>query len=216
MVEAIPGAVEVKVERAPEAIGPVHPLAIVEPMEAEPFRPWDRLPRETDSAWSLFLVFRDMAYPDGPLGRFVPRNVSAMAGAVGLSVDRLHDLSGTFHWFKRAGAFDQALDRAKTEADISEVSRTRTRHLRLMAKARAALEAELDKWLRRTQDPEVPTLDPKDVMKGLELIIKSERLLVGEHTDAVRVDRGDGWDLESLALEDLEALDAIRRKARGT
>lgn len=203
-------------------LGPVHPMAVVEdsmePVEAvDPRwgpRPWERMERETDAASALFTAFRDMAFPEGPGGRYVPRSLTALASASGISHRYLRELSASFHWFSRAGAFDRALDAAKAEADITEVRRTRLRHTRLLAKARLALEGELDKWLQRSADPEVSSMSPREVMQGLEALVKMERLLVGEATDHVRVEDG-GWDLEALELGDLEKLEAIRRKAKG-
>jgi hypothetical protein len=200
-------------------VGPVHPMAVVEP-SPEPVevfggpRPWERQSRETDAAWALFLAFRDSAYPDGPSGRYVPRNLPPLAEALGIGLRYLRDLSASFHWFIRAGAFDRALDAARAEADISEVKRTRLRHTRLVSKARLALEGELDKWLSRSTDPDISSMSPKEVMGGLELVVKLERLLVGEHTDHVKVEDG-SWDLEAMSLEDLQALEGLRRKARG-
>jgi hypothetical protein len=172
------------------------------------------MPRETDSAWTLFLAFRDMAYPDGPAGRFAPRTIPALASALGMSQVHLHGYSAQHQWFQRAGEFDRALDAAKTEADFSEARRTRLRHIRLLGKARLALEVELDRWLARLGgDLEHSSMTPREVMQGLELVIKSERLVQGEHTDHVKVD-GE-WDLDGLALEDLEQLDQIRKRAKG-
>lgn len=219
-----PPTISPKVTEAPSRPGPsagppsseltvVHPLSIVEP-EGGSRKVWDRIPREADAAWTMFLAFRDMAYPEGPSGRFAPRHLTTLASALGVNVRTVEAYSAQFNWFHRAGEFDRALDSAKTEADFSEARRTRLRHIRLLGKARLALESELDRWLARLGgDPEHSSMSPREVMQGLELVIKSERLVQGEHTDHVKVD-GE-WDLDSLTMEDLEGLDQIRRRAKG-
>lgn len=192
------------------------PLAVAEvqatqlPSEGQP---WSRLPREGDAAWSAFLAYRDMAYPEGPAGRFATRNMRALSDALGVRHDYLRHLSSSFNWADRAGSYDRALDMAKTEMDLSEVQRVRQRHLRLLAKARTFAEMELDKMVRRASDPDISTASAREVKDLLEFAIKTERLLLGEHTDHLKLD-GE-WDLEDLSLEDLEALEEIRKKAKG-
>lgn len=194
-----------------------HPLAVVEtPVEIIPTAPpipWGRLAREGDAAWALFNTFRESAYPDGPGGRFVPRNLVQLAAAVGLSHDYIRNLSSSFQWYPRAGAYDRELDRAKVEADIGEAFRVRQRHLRLLAKSRLLVESELDKLLTRSTSEDLPVASVKELTTMLELIISKERLLMGEHTDHV-LQEGE-WKLEELELEELEELEKIRRKAKG-
>lgn len=211
-----------KVDQIPEP-GPVSPIAAMEPETptsvelVRPFlmaeRPWERQTRETDAQWALFLTFRDMAYPDGPEGRFFPRSGAALAAATGLSEGYLRGLSASFHWYARAGSYDRELERAKTQADISEVQRSRVRHLRMLAKLRSALEGEADKLLQRVTDPDSPALTAKELVDCTEKVVKLERLLMGEHTEHVRVENE--WNLEALEYDELKNLDEIRRKARG-
>src|SRR5690606_28050791 len=128
-------------------------------------------------------TFRDMAYPDGPNGKFHPRNMAALARSTGVSHDHLRGLSSSFKWTDRAGAYDRALDAARTKADLSELVKMRGRHLRLMGKARTLAEVELDKYLRKaTTDPEVNAMTVRELRDMLELVIKHERLIHGEHT----------------------------------
>jgi hypothetical protein len=199
--------------------GPAHPLACAEPQDveviptAQVITPWERLSRETDSQWALFCTFRDSAYPEGPGGRYQPRNLRILAESLGLSADYLRQLSSSYTWFARAGAYDRALDAAKVAAEIGEGVRVRKRHLRLLAKARLFVESELDKLIQKSQDPEITTASPRELAQLLELVITKERLLAGDHTDHI-LHEGE-WKLEELELEELEELDRIRRKAKG-
>lgn len=194
-----------------------HPLAVQEPLEGEVIptvvRAWERMPRETDSSWALFVTFRDSAYPEGPGGRFQPRNLVPLAEALGLSVTYLRHLSSTFSWFPRAGSYDRALDAAKVEEEIGEAVRVRRRHLRLLSKARLYAENELDKLVGKSQDPNVASATPREIRELLDMVITKERLLQGEHTDHV-LHEGE-WKLEDLTLEELEDLDRIRKRAKG-
>lgn len=194
---------------------PPHPVALgpVLVTERDPIVAWSRLATETDQGWAYFLHFRNMAYPDGPLGRFQAREIKSMALALGVSPETLYTYSGAFLWADRAGAYDRAIDAAKVAADQSEVVRMRSRHVRLLEKARLVAESELDKMARRSANPDVSVVSAKEVKDLLEFVIKTERLMAGEATE--RVDVNGAWDLDKLTLEELEALEAIRNRASG-
>jgi len=196
---------------------PPHPIACGPALglitDRDPIAPWSRLPGETDGGWAYFLHFRNMAYPDGPLGRFQAREIRAMAEALDVNPGSLYPYVNAFLWHERAGAYDRAIDSAKVASDQSEVMRVRGRHTRLLEKARHYAESELDKLTRRASNPDTPTASPREVKDLLEFVIKTERLLTGDVTDRIGVEGG-SWDLEELSLEELELLQSLRKKAQ--
>lgn len=176
-------------------------------------RPWERLPREGDSAWALFLAYRDSAYPKGPTGGFVPRVKTALAEAAGLTPDYMYKLAVEFHWDARAGAWDRELDRRARETDLSDVEYNRRTMLRRLRKLGNLAEMELDKLLTRATDPDLPQMTAKELVQTLEFCLKADRLLAEKPTEIVRAEGA--WNLEDLSVEDLEALNALRKKAKG-
>ncbi len=196
---------------------PPHPIAHGPALvtERDPIAPWSRLPNESEQGWQYFLHFRNMAYPEGPLGRFQAREIKAMAAALSVSPETLYSYSGAFIWHDRAGAYDRAIDAAKVSAEQGEIVRVRSRHLRLLEKTRLYAETELDKLQRKAANPETtPSASAREIKDLLEFVIKTERLLMGEVTDRVGVEGGGEWDLEKLPLEHLEALEEMRRIAQ--
>lgn len=178
-----------------------------------PLRPWERLPREGDQAWVLFNAYRESGWPKGPGGGFVPRNKAALAEASGLTPDYLYKLAAEFKWDQRAGAWDRELDRRARETDLSDVEFARRRMLRRLAKLGNLAEMELDKLLVRATDPDLPQMTAKELVQTLEFVLKAERLMAEKPTEIVRAEGA--WNLEDLSVEDLEALNALRKKAKG-
>lgn len=178
-------------------------------------RPWERLPREGDQAWAYFQLYLQQGYPNGPGGDFHPRNVSELARTIGVTRDYLAHVSSDFHWPQRAGAWDREVERRKSEADLTEVARSRSRWLRIVSKARTLGEAELDKYLSRsTGDPTVPVLTAKDAMAVMDWARNVERQYLQE-AKVKDVQDDQDVDLENLELEDLEALHSVLQKAKG-
>jgi len=189
----------------PEATKPRDP--------AEVLRPWERMDREHDSAWALFMAYRDSGYPDGIGGKLRPRTVRAIAEMAGMNEEYVGEVSRGFHWVQRAGAWDREVDRRKTREDLREVDLIRRRMNRRVEKLSTLLEMEIDKALARATDPDMAQMTPKDIVATAEFVTKIERLMAGESTE--NVSHTGAWDLEKLTVEELEALDRIRRKAQG-
>lgn len=183
---------------------------------AETLRPWERLPREGEGPWALFMAYRDMAWPQGPGHTFVERQISGAGGLAemaGMNADYLHQLSRAYWWKQRAGAWDREVQRRRDAADLSEAEVIRQRQQRRLAKLSNILEIEINKLASRASDPDLPQMTPKDIVSTAEFITKQERLMAGESTE--NVNHTGAWDLEKLSVDDLAELDRIRRKAQG-
>lgn len=176
-------------------------------------RPWERMAREGDSAWALFQAYRDLGWPNGLGGGFKVRTVRALAEMAGMNEDHIGQVSRSFHWAQRAGAWDREVCRRRDEAGLSEVQRIRARQVTRLAKLHTLMDLELDKMLARASDPDLPQLSASDMAKMAEFVTKYERLLAGESTENVA--HAGVWDLERLSIEELAELDRLRRKAMG-
>lgn len=188
-------------------------------MESKP-KPWERAPGETDHAWAAFELFRDMAYPEGLAGDFVPRNVAALAERTGTARSSLMKWLGANGWHVRAASFDRHVDGLRLKAKRKSLDLVTDAHKRLLGTLRETLENELAKYADASNKDACVTLATFErTASMLADVIKSDRLVHGGTTE----NTGQGiqasdptapaWDLDALDLEDLEKLDELRRKA---
>ena len=140
---------------------------------------WDRMPDETDRAWSAFARYRDL----GAESRSLPRLASEMVGEASEmhrrpeSVQRqLERWSSRHRWRERVTSWDREVDRLVREAETDQLLAMRQRHI---AHARAMQEAVMVgayELLRRSEeDPDF--LGDVSVRELLMLTIKVARVL---------------------------------------
>lgn len=179
------------------------------------FRAWEKLPRETDTAYAYFQAYLEQAYPQGYGGTFTPRNRADLERELRLTRGALQGYATTFHWDQRAGQWDREVDRRLKEAQLGAVETVKSAHLRLAKKARTLGENELDKLLAASgRDHETPVLTAKEALAIADWGAKLERALTNNSTPEDLA--GPGVDLSKLGLEDLEAMADILAKAKKT
>lgn len=199
-----------------EALDPHGALKLL-PSDAQPvdpqeyIRPWERLPREGDVHWRLFQHYLSSGYPEGPGGTFRARDIPALAEALHQDPLMLASIARGHDWLQRAGAWDRIVARRRTALDLTAVDAQRVAHGRIAEKMRTLAEMELDKLLSRAMDASAPCMTPREVMQMVDMTVRLERLFAGEDRPA----QGNGEDLASLDLEDLEAMHALLEKAKG-
>lgn len=215
-----------KILEEPAPLDKPNPLSTTEPLAPwedipgrsafdTPVPTWTKLARESDSDWALFLAYRNSAYPEGPQGRFVPRDLLRIATEVGLPLNHVEGLAASFAWARRAGAYDRAVDtaRASTTQD-TPVDASRRRTERITAKARSLVEKELDKLLEKAERlGEVGALRPAELEKIMQLVFRMERELHAPKTNEASETLQDEYDLDSLSIEDLVSLRDTMLKA---
>jgi hypothetical protein len=191
--------------RPPVPFGRSHPLATNRGEVARTCA-WERRERESDVAWHLFQAYRDSAYPDGPRGAYVPRDVALVARALGLPLDSVLGFCTSFQWQERCNAYDRALEESLSLDDATLAER---RTQRTLAKLRTLAESELDKLVERAERGE-GSLQPRDVEKILNLVLKVESTVKPKPKETST------WDLSKLSNEEIEMLDIIMRKCGGS
>lgn len=133
-------------------------------------------------------------------------------------------LSSAHHWVFRAAAFDQWIDQERQKLLIDDMARVRQANVRSISMLRQIAENEITKHLARSEeDPSVPISTLKEAVDMLAQLIRMETMLHGEkglppslaeRASAAQL-AGARWNLEALALEELEALERARERAGG-
>lgn len=166
---------------------------------------WDRLACDDNESWEAFKQYRDM----------MPHRIR---NVVGWPVATVQSWSKANHWEERIRAYDGHLDgmfQREREETLKRGAREITaEHLAILATARQVIDLEFAKILQATQnggDKPGAVMRPGDVIKLTELVIKMERLSLGETTENVGTN---DLDLSSLSDAEFEAYQAIHEKMK--
>jgi len=180
--------------------------------------PWERTPDESDDQWLAFEAFRDMAYPEGIAGQFKPRRLRELADRFGWHPTQLTKWGGMNGWHVRAAAFDRHVDALKMKSRVKEIDIVTGQHRRLIANLRIIVENEISKHADMSMQDIAAITTFEKAADVLERVVKLERLVFGSSTENVahvEASESEVWHLERLTVEELEALETIRRKACG-
>lgn len=166
---------------------------------------WDRREDEDETSWVAFKCYRDQS---------APRNLRRTAAALpDHTVLQVIDLANRYAWRERCREYDLFVDKALQEERLDflkQDARERTAcHLALLKDARETVSAELRKlleWTERT--PGINVLQPRDVFKLLDSVVKLERLVSGETTENTHT----SMDLSGLSVDDLRTLAPVLEK----
>jgi hypothetical protein len=177
--------------------------------------PWERMPRENDREWALFVAFRDSAYPQGIAGPMEPRNIARLTRELGEPDQALYELAKAFSWVWRVGFYDRDVDRRKLDLHRCELERAHRDHERIRGKMRKLAELELDKLTQLSEtQPDALQLNPTQLKQLLELSCNQDRLAAGEPTARTETVGGPrSLDLSKLNYEQLKQLREIQKAA---
>lgn len=131
---------------------------------------WERLPGETDLAFSAFQDYRDM----GP-ARSVPKLTD-----MGHSHSSVKKWQSRWAWIERARRFDEHMDRIRQDRYITGIEEMAHRHARDAAKTIKALMVPIDALVDALEThPEqlFEKLDGTDIRRIIDLAQKSARVL---------------------------------------
>lgn len=136
---------------------------------------WEQLDNETPASFEAFLVYREMG---------AVRALKKVANVLGCSHTRVVKLSSRHEWTLRARAYDREVDRIRLAANAEAQVEMILRHARLGQEVVALAHDAL-----RRLDPE--SLKASDVVRLLELGVKTERISRGAPTEHVATSDGD-------------------------
>lgn len=195
----------------PRYLPPILTAPTVDILLDGPSEPWERQPRETDVAWQLFQAYRESAYPEGPGGGFLPRDVRTFARALGYDSEQIRRIALSHDWTNRAALFDRTIDRKRTEENLASLPEVLATHKKILGITRRLVLCELRKWLEKAESDPSITLKPAVLKSLLEVGIKLDRLTYGESTEHVKIEGA--WDLTNLNLDQLNSLREIMKTA---
>jgi hypothetical protein len=135
--------------------------------------PWERQDGESARAYDLFRRYRDLP----PRERSLARLVSDVGGAAkGRRRGDVERLSARHEWVRRAGAWDDELDRRRRDEQADEVAATARRHAELSRALITAIAQPAIKFLQRLdQDPR--RLDELTDKELLHLTVAAGRVM---------------------------------------
>lgn len=145
---------------------------------------WERDPRESDRAFSLFSLYRQTAYPSavpGNMGVYKPRSMTNFARDVGLSDAYVYHLASQHSWTARCAAYDRVVDRERTRADLSDVERMRELQRDEYADMRETAKLMRLRLLEALESGTMP-VKPSEYVAWMKALHEGERLLNGEAT----------------------------------
>ena len=168
--------------------------------------PWERQSYDTEESWPIFLVYRDQTPPRRGL----------LVTIKGRPVDPIK-VSRWFrehYWEARCAEYDRHLDAIRIgerEALLRQSSaEVAAEHMGILAYGRDIIRREFEKLAATVHESAGEVVRPRDLIRLAETVVKLDRLVRGESTEAVAVD---GPDLSKLSDSDLAALSTILDQA---
>lgn len=152
--------------------------------------PWMPLPQEDAAAYMAFELWRDMG----------PRRPAQQ-----------HLLAHNNRWGARALAYDSWVQGQPKDVQVMADQIAKT-IMKAAGTALDAIQVELIKVLRNMGTSGVPSMTMPELLKALETIAKTSRLLADKSTENVAVVVGT-TDLTRLSDAELEEMERLRRKA---
>jgi len=174
---------------------------------------WERMPGETDKAFTKFCEYRDMGSQ-----RSLVKLRQLHKGEKGWTRGAIEDLSNRWRWVARAAAWDNEQDRLRLEAQAKVTSEMAERQARDGQDMQKLARGAMVKWLK--QDPETGQLTlareltPSETTRLYRLGFDVERLARGEPTQRTASQEEPPMTLEEMkrrAKEQMQALEVLAR-----
>jgi hypothetical protein len=180
------------------------------PLASRSPKAWHRRAEEGDAAWACF-----RAYLDQPRPRNANRIVAPRAHP-GAYPEFIEHWCMVHAWEERAQDYDKILSRHEHTAMESYAQLEAMRNLGAIDEGFAFVFRELKKHNAISLETDAPVLSPAQIIPLLKMVIELRRLAHGESTSNValnvRTIPARIPEIESLSLEDLEALNTLQMK----
>jgi hypothetical protein len=176
-------------------------------------KPWERMPGESDRAFSKFCAYRDLG-PQRSLLKLRQMHVRDK----GWTRPALEYLSNRWRWVARAAAWDNEQDRLRLEAQAKVTAEMAERQARDGLDMQKLARGAMAKWLK--QDPETGQLTlgreltPSETTRLYRLGFDVERLARGEPTQRTASQEEPPMTLDEMkrrAKEQMQALEVLAR-----
>lgn len=127
------------------------------------------------------------------------------------TLDALSAARDAFQWHARARVYDSLMQRRAVELSLEGLNDMRERFLDMSHNIAGLARQELAKLQARSEENgDLPVLDPKSLIKFIEVAQKTELLIRGQATD--RVETKSNLDLTKLSDDELEQLRELQAK----
>ncbi len=130
--------------------------------------PWEQQHGETQRQFAGFCEYRDI-HP-------LRRSLVKVAQKLGVSDTYVERLSSQFHWVSRSTEWDRQQDRTRRDRREAEIDEMNERHA-------ALAEAVSAKVTEAVTTLDAKTLTPNQLVKLMEVSVKTERLARGESAE---------------------------------
>lgn len=192
---------------------------------------WEQQEGETSTAFSHFVVYRDMRYPkitktagdktttttvmDGTVP-YEKRSLRKVAAALGMNFRTIARQSESWEWVKRCEAYDAYVDRGIREANEAAIRKMNQEHALLA-------QQMIRKATRRLLQIPDDQISMAELVRMVDVAVKVERLSRGEstenqavtHNGEVEVKKDTALDLSELSNEELDQFEQLLEKING-
>lgn len=185
-------------------------------MSADELQAWEQMPDETESAFELFAMYRDLGRGRTYFaaynlwlekrGKKKVTRTNAVSSLYGV-------YSRKYNWDERCLAYDRFIDRHVVEQRIADVRSMTKRHAQLAMNMQGLVAKRMQDMIEKDAWSE---LGVKDIPRWLEIAVKIERLSRGEATEQVASSSAtpvSQLDLSKLSDDDFAALRQISERA---
>lgn len=171
---------------------------------------WERQPKEPDTGWAAFVLYRDMP----PEIRSHAAVIKKWMGNNRVAITTVKAWAARWKWRERAAAWDIRKDHEKREADLHEIREMRERHIKVAKMMQTLGITELGKVVKRSvASKEEPVTTIREAVDIAERGVRLERLNRGEpestHEEVQRT--GKSWaELVEQAHRQKSALRGVK------
>ena len=166
---------------------------------------YDRLPKETDNDFHLFIKYRQL----DPL----ERSLKLTSELTGQRLDLIQDTAMEHRWIERVKAWDWETDRALKVRQLKQIQDMQRRHAEIGEGLLNIAERELIKASQMVdRQIDTPYVKINELLQLVECGAKLERLSREEPSEIVENRDKEALNLKKLSKEELRQLNKIKMK----
>lgn len=169
---------------------------------------------DTAESFPYFLAYRDCKGRTLERARRGLDERSTVPGGVLPTMAKMREWHDAHQWAMRVAEYDMHMDKIRIEEREIALKRTEqeraAEQLQITDRITSTLQKEADKLDALSDGSDAPVLKPAEILKGIETVVKTQRLVTDQSTENVKAD----IDLSGLSREALEELAEAEERAR--
>lgn len=163
---------------------------------------YEQQPKESAAAFGAFQIYRDMG-PD--------RTMAAVVKATGKSMTTIKRYNDNNFWVPRAKAWDARADSERRSSTLNAIKEMRERQIKLAREIQEIAAEQLRRTAKKYQDKPSKIMDPKIILKMVQVGTELERLNHGEPNEILEASIKAEIPYTKLSTEQLLELKKIKR-----